>query len=53
MKSLPVERDQIRKQEEIASFGAALLMKHLTGRFEVVGGTKEDRSEPGNGPKCL
>lgn len=36
-----------RKQDEgetVASFGAARLVKKLNGRFELVGGTDEDRT---------
>jgi hypothetical protein len=43
MKSATIERDHVPPAQEIASFGAALLVKHWTGKFEVIGGTKEER----------
>lgn len=43
MNRSPLEIDHVRETEEIASFGGALLLKHLDGRFEIVGGTEEER----------
>jgi hypothetical protein len=38
-----MEIGQIQEYEEIASFGGALLMKHRSHKFKIVGGTREER----------
>lgn len=35
--------DSVRRQETIAGFGGASLIKNLDGRLEVVGSDKEER----------
>jgi len=45
MKRSPLEIDNVRQYEWVAGWGAAKLIKWLDGRYELQGGSEQDRQE--------
>jgi hypothetical protein len=45
MKRSPILADHVRETELIAGVGGARLLKWLDGRFEIRGGTEEERKQ--------
>lgn len=45
MKRSPIERDHVREWEEIAGWGEARLMRDLEYRYQLRGGSDEDRKQ--------
>jgi len=45
MKRSPLEIDHVRQYEEMAGWGAAMLVRWLDGRYELQDGSEADRKE--------
>ena len=46
-------RNLVGQGEVVASWGEAKLVKHLDGKLELRGGSKEDRGEARDGSRCF